>query len=260
MISIKINWFNAILIAFIAILLTGSALPKVQADTTTPIRRTINVTGEAQVNVPHDEVIMTLGLETQDKNFENAKHQNDEQLTQFLALVKAYNIPADQVRADFIGINPYYPYQQNNTFVVRKTVVVTLKDISKFEDFLTIAVNSGVSSVQSIRFETTELRKYKDQARAMAMQAAKEKADAMAGQLGEKVGRPASINEDQVGWYSYYDNYNWWGQQYGNQQANAVQNVAQAQGNGSSNSNDGTAGPGDISVTAHVSVVFDLQN
>ena len=260
MISIKINWFSAVLIAFIAILLTGSALPKAQAETTTAVRRTINVTGESQVNVPPDEVIMTLGLETQDQNFEIAKHQNDQRLTEFLALVKAYNIPADQVRADFIGISPYYPYRQDNTFVVRKTVVVTLKDISKFEDFLTLAVNSGVTSVQSIRFETTELRKYKDQARAMAMQAAKEKADAMAGQLGEKVGRPASINEDQVGWYSYYDNYFLWGQQYGNQQANAVQNVAQAQSNGNSSSNDGTAAPGEISVTARVSVVFDLEN
>lgn len=260
MITIKINWFNALLIAVIAVLLTGSALPKVQADTTTtPVRRTINVTGEAQVNVPPDEVIMTLGLETHDQSFEVAKHENDQRLADFLALVKAYNIPSDQVRADFIGISPYYPYQTNNTFVVRKTVVVTLKDISKFEDFLTLAVNSGVTSVQSIQFQTTELRKYKDQARAMAIQAAKEKADAMAGQLGEKVGRPASINEDQVGWYSYYDNYNWWGQQYGGQQANAVQNVAQAPSSGNSN-NDGTAAPGEISVTAHVSVVFDLEN
>jgi len=114
--------------------------------------------------------------------------------------------------------------------------------------------------VQSIRFATTELRKYKDQARAMAIQAAKEKADALAGQVGEKVGRPASINEDQVGWYSFYDNYYWWGQQYGNQQANAVQNVVQAQGNGSSANNDSTAAPGEISVTARVSVVFDLEN
>src|SRR5437763_644430 len=138
MISIKINWFNAALIVFIAILLTGSALPKVQADTTTPVRLTINVSGEAQINVPPDEVIMTLGLETQDQNFEIAKHQNDQRLTEFLALVKNYNIPADQVRADFIGISPYYPYRQDNTFVVRKTVVVTLKDISKFEDFLTV--------------------------------------------------------------------------------------------------------------------------
>src|SRR5258708_29450790 len=181
MISIKINWFSVVLIAFIAILLTGSALPKAQAETTTAIRRTIDVSGAAQVNVPLDEVIMTLGLETQEQSFEIAKHQNDQRLTDFLALVKAYNIPADQVRADFIGISPYYPYRQDNTFVVRKTVVVTLKDISKFEDFLTLAVNSGATTPHSTPFEPTELRKYKDQARSIAIPAAKEKADALAG-------------------------------------------------------------------------------
>ncbi|HVO41252.1 MAG TPA: SIMPL domain-containing protein [Aggregatilineales bacterium] len=260
-------YFYALLLSVLALVFPFS---RVSAQDT-PRLRTISVSGEAQVNVPPDEAILTLGIETRDQSFDVAKRQNDENLAKILALIKTYNIPTDQVHTDFIGIVPPYYSQSDSSnrpfYAVHKTLVVTLKDISKFDDVLTSAIALGVSDVRNIQFVTTELRKYKDQARSMAITAAKEKADAMAGQLGEKVGKPININEDQIGWYSYYNYfYSYYGygyQQYGgyNQSANAVQNVAQAGGSsGNPGTGDSTVGPGQIAVTARVTVTFALAD
>ena len=49
--------------------------------------------------------------------------------------------------------------------------------------------------MQAVRLRTSQLRKYRDEARAKAIRAAKEKAVALAGELGVKIGRPHSISE-----------------------------------------------------------------
>jgi uncharacterized protein YggE len=133
---------------------------------------------------------------------------------------------------------------------VRKTIVITLKDVSKFEDVFTGALGAGATHVQGVQFRTTELRKYRDQARALAIQAAREKASALAGELGRKIGEPQSIEENSSGWSSSYSAR--WG---GAMTQNVVQNV----GGGGSFSEDGTFAPGQISISARVTVTFDLE-
>src|SRR5207253_2892836 len=49
---------------------------------------TISVTGDAQVNVVPDEVIITLGIETSDKVLKTAKNENDQRVAQVIATIK----------------------------------------------------------------------------------------------------------------------------------------------------------------------------
>ncbi len=46
--------------------------------------------------------------------------------------------------------------------------MVTLKDITQFDDLLTELVAANVNYIHGIQFRTTELRQYRDQARALA--------------------------------------------------------------------------------------------
>ena len=55
---------------------------------------------------------------------------------------------------------------------------------------------AGADNVNPMTLRTSELRKYRDQAREKAIQAAKEKAAALAAALGAKLGRPYSIVEN----------------------------------------------------------------
>ncbi|MGC9334075.1 MAG: SIMPL domain-containing protein, partial [Anaerolineae bacterium] len=226
------------------------------ASTTTG--RYITVSGDAEVRVVPDEVILTLGIETWDKNLDAAKKQNDAILGRVLALTQALDVPPEHVQTDHVSIDPRYRdgYYEQRDFVgyfVRKNVVVTLRDLDRFEDLLSGALEAGVNHVHGIQFRTTELRLHRDEARALAINAAREKAIALAGELDQQVGEPLLIQEEQVGWWSSYNA--WWGATWGGAMS---QNVIQEAG-GAGLLADSSLAPGQIKVTARVSVSFELS-
>jgi uncharacterized protein len=238
----------------LAILLAFS-LPVLADDQIGP--RQITVTGDAEVRVVPDEVILTLGVETWDTNLMVAKKDNDDRVKRTLALAKEFEIESKYIQTDYLGIEPRYRYDYEKSdfigYFVRKTIVITLKDISKFEDLLTGLLGVGVTHVHGIQFHTTDLRKYRDQARSLAIKAAQEKATALAGELGQKVGKPRSISEEPSGWYSWYGA--GWGYSAGsNVSQNAVQNVG-----GSTVSSDSTIALGQVTVNARVTVTFEIE-
>jgi uncharacterized protein YggE len=219
--------------------------------------RLITVTGDAEVRVVPDEVILTLGVQTWDKNLDAAKRQNDEIVRRVLALADEYGIAPEHVQTDYVSIEPRYRngYYEASDFIgyfVSKTIVITLRDLDKFEDLLASTLEAGVNYVHGVEFRTTELRKHRDEARALAVQAAREKAEAMSGELDQKVGEPLQITEVQTGWWSGYNA--WWGSRWGSGMA---QNVIQEAGTAGMSA-EGSLAPGQINVNARVSVTFEI--
>ena len=241
-------------LALVSVVLLAAWTPNRPAAQAVP--GVITVTGEAEVRAVPDEVILTLGVETSDMKLDVAKRQNDQIVRKVLNLAKAYGIPAEHVQTDYINIEPRYDngYEQRKFlgYFVTKTVVVTLRDLSKFEDFFTEVLGAGVNYVHSIQFRTTDLRTYRDEARALAIQAAREKASALANALGQTIGQPTMIQENASNWWSGYGA--WWGQRWG---GGMMQNVIQEVG-GSSPLLDSSLAPGQISINASVSVSFAL--
>jgi uncharacterized protein len=246
-------------VAFLATVTLGVAPAAAQTespqDRAAP--RLVTVTGEAVVNVVPDEVVLTLGVESSDKQLRRAKSLNDERVKQVLAAAEKLGIPAKDIQTDHISIEPRYrdSYEQRDFigYFVRQTIVITLKDVSQFEDLLTDVLDAGANYVHGIQFRTTELRKHKDAARALAINAAREKAVALAQELDQKVGKPYAIREDQEGWGSGYNS--WWGSAGG---LGMTQNVVQNAGN-TGMEMDGALAPGQIGVTARVTVSFELE-
>src|SRR5215475_11836063 len=214
----------------------------------------ISVNGEAEVRVVPDEVILTLGVETFNKILKPAKNLNDELIKKTISVAKSYGVPGEYIQTDYVSIEPAYvhgnPALTLLGYVVRKTVVIRLKETSKFEDILSDALEAGVTHVHGIEFRTTELRKYRDQARTLALRAAREKAQLLANDAGSKLGKILSIGESSFGYWSSYGP--WWGQSYGGQMA---QNVTQSFG-GVPMGSDSALAPGHISIRATVGASF----
>jgi uncharacterized protein YggE len=220
-------------------------------------RAAIEVQGSADVKVVPDQVFIVFGVETSEPDLSVSKARNDEHVKKLLALTRDLKIDPKYVQTDFISIEPWEHELRDEQrtlrveYRVRKNIAVTLNDIAKFEDLLTRALEGGVNHVHGIQFRTTELRKHRDHAREMAIQAAKEKALLLAGKLGRQVGPAVRVSEYSGGWYSPYS---WWGQSYG---SNAMSQVSSQSGEASSA--EGTIALGQITVTANVSVSFALQ-
>lgn len=225
--------------------------------------RVITVSGNAAVRVAPDQVTITLGVETWNANLALAKTENEQRIKSMIVAAGAHGVTSKDVQTDYISIEPEFKDEHDERgytsgrslkgYHVRRSAVVTLRDVSKFEPLLTAVVEAGANHVQGIRFETTQLRKFRDQARSLAIKAAREKAVALAAELDQKIGRPESISEGYSGWGASYGSY-WGGHGRG-----MSQNVVQMQSAGANEPPEGALEPGRINVTAEVSVTFRLS-
>ena len=225
-------------------------------------RPKITVNGEAVVKVQPDEIIITFGIETWDKNIMIAKQENNKIMKKAVAVIKEAGIRDKDIQTDYLSIEPRYDdnYEKKNFigYFVRNTFVVTLAELDKVENLVTGLLQSGVNYIHNINFQTTEFKKYREQARELALNAAKEKAEKMASALGQIIGDPIQINEGYSGsnWWSY-SSWNGWG--YGSRSNYMSQNVMQNIESGSGEISE-TIALGKISIKANVTVTFELKN
>jgi uncharacterized protein YggE len=216
----------------------------------------ISVSGSAEVKVAPDEINLRVGVETRGRSLDEAKRENDDAISKSLAFLKGNGVKEKDIQTDFISIDPEYGDSLSRTvvtYVVRRSIQARLAKIDSFESVLTGLLTNGVNTVLGIEFRTSQLRKYRDQARAMAIKAAREKADAMASELGVKRGKVYSVSaNDWGGWYG--DNNGYWGRGFG---GGGFQYAMQNAGGGSEG--EGTLSAGQISVSATVNVSFLIE-
>jgi uncharacterized protein len=223
-----------------------------QSPSTPPL---ITVSGQAEVRVQPDEVVFTLGVESVDKDMLAAKKRTDDSVREVLAIAKKNNVKPEDVQTSYISVQPKYntddlEYEQRRTvkrefvgYQVSKTIAVILRDISRFDSLLSDVLRAGVTRLSNVEFRDSKIRQHRDQARAMAIKAAQEKAKLLAGQIGQSIGPAYSITESGVIPYA---------------PANAVQNRADSFV-GSTSDSESAIAPGTISVTAQVTVSFRLN-
>jgi uncharacterized protein YggE len=103
-------------------------------------------------------------------------------------------------------------------------------------------LKAGVTRLSNVEFRDSKIRQHRDQARAMAIRAAQEKARLLAGQIGQSIGPAYSIVESGVNPY-----------------ANVTQNAVGVAGRTSNDDMESAIAPGSISVSAQVTVSFKLN-
>ena len=216
---------------------------------TTP--RTVQTNGTAQISVIPDRAELSFGVETRDEDLEVARKANDERVTKLLAAIRKLGVPSKRVKTGYLSITPQYKSAskfsrgvQLDSFRMYKEVLVTLDDPELANELLARGIEAGATHVNNLTFRSSEDRKHRDHARAMALQAAREKAEMMAKELGQSIGRPIQIVESYAGFG-------------GSSQAN-VMNTQQVQMQ-SVPEVLGTIAPGALAIQAQVTVIFELK-
>jgi uncharacterized protein len=219
-------------------------------------QRLITVRGDAEIRVAPDQALIFLGVETWNKELNKAKEENDQRVKNVFRLLAEHQIPAGDIQTGYITVVPTYQtrYDARNNptdkvltgYRVEKAISVTMKDLSKFEKVLSTVYQGGANRVSGVTFRNSELRKHRDKARGQAIRAAKEKAEALTREIGQAIGQAFTITEDNISLSPY---------RVGSQ--NVSQNVSST--SGIQGGSDSTIAPGRISVTAQVTVSFELQ-
>lgn len=231
------------------------------AETTCTASRTVQVSGTAVVNVAPDRALVQLGVQSNGKTPREVQSKNAATIQSVIQALKAVGVEARDISTDHYIIEPIY--EDYDSLVIKgyriyNIVAVTVRDVTKTSDILAEAFEAGANQVVNVEFYTSQLRKFRDQAREMAMKAASEKATALSQAAGTETNCVLTISENS---WSYFNGGYWW---YGSHQQNlwtqnAVQNIAPASEPGASTTGDSPVSPGQISIRAEVSVTFGLK-
>ncbi len=230
----------------------------------------IAVTGNAEVLVEPDEAYISLDVTKLDKDLTIAKKQNDETTAKILEVTRRFNISAQNVNIRNISVEiknkiirdpkkPVYDEDGDLTgekifigYEVSKTIRIKYLELNKFEELFAELLKTGVTEVNSVEFETSKLRQYKDQARDMAIKAAKEKATAMSASIGQTIGKAIRITEGTISNSTL---------NYGNLSANSntTANISRVPTVETVSTSVGSFSPGTITVSAQATVIFILN-
>jgi uncharacterized protein YggE len=184
--------------ATIVFALCTTLIPSLFAQDNFSHPRIISVTGNAEIKVAPDQASLTLGVDSHDKDLAIAKVDNDKRIKKLLNLAHAAGVDPTNIQTSALTIGPEYSDEKIPKLLgyqVSQTVTVTLRDLSKYEDLMTSSLRAGVNRVDGINFFVADPKKYREEARLQAVRAAREKAKAMAAELGQTIGKPWEVTE-----------------------------------------------------------------
>jgi uncharacterized protein len=214
----------------------------------------ISTTGGAQIRVVPDLADLCFEVQIRSADLSAARKEQAERATKVLAALRSAGVTEAELQSSQVQIHPDYIDRRQESdkvkfFNVSQSICCTLHDVKKVPEVTANAVAAGVTGVSESTLRTSQLRKYRDEARAKAVRAAKEKAVALATELGAKIGKPYTITESP--------SYDW----RAGMSNNATMQVATTARADSSDDDSATSSfaPGTISITANVTVSFLLE-
>lgn len=158
----------------------------------------VRVTGTAEVKVTPDRAVIEVGVEKQDPSATMAKHAEDAAARRILTALAANGVDQKDVQTTYLSLRPEVTYVKKlrtTYFVAQQSMTIAVRDLAKLDGLLESLIKAGGNHIDSVSYETSDLRKYRDQARALAVKAAREKAEALSAALGQGIGRAQTIEE-----------------------------------------------------------------
>ncbi len=154
-----------------------------------------DVTGEGKVVVIPDQAEILLGISEQGSSMEKVTQIVNQKMETLIAQLKAIGIAKEDIKT--VAYTAYQDYQQKNLFHVQSSVNVIVRDIEKTSQTLDLVGTIGLDNVSGPTFSISDNLKNKTvkEARELAIDKAKAKAEELAGLAGMKLGRIINIVE-----------------------------------------------------------------
>jgi len=204
---------------------------------------TINVEGTSEITVEPDEAEVWVGVSFVKDTAEQAQSEANKVVDDIINSLKAEGF--SEIETERLSLYEERQWDEGKSTIVgwraSQTIKVKTEDMTKVGKIVDIAVNNGANQINNINFQLSEEKEqeYKKQALAEATKNAKDKAETVADSLGVKLGKIKSASTAEYGFMPY-------------RYAMAEVAVAKA-GDEAAN-----IMPGEVSVTAHISLVYNI--
>lgn len=213
----------------------------------------ITVNGTARKEVIPDRLHWSLMVKNTGLDLPKVAEQHAAKVAALLALLRSHGVADKDMQTAQMQLSENRVYRRDEWvkegYAAETAATFKLDDLGKYKDlWLALAGLSGVS-VNGVSFDHTRRIELNKEVRKLALEAAREKAATMAGDLGSRLGEPLAIEED----LSVSEGWNALNRSLNNTMVQAVAGPA-------AGDQEEFLAPGSIPVTIRVRVTFRLLN
>lgn len=165
----------------------------------------LTVNGSGTVKAKPDICYINIGVDTFAEDAGKAQSDNSKIMDKITKELSRLGIKEEDVKTITYNIYKSVKYEpvfgQDNAKKIQgynaiNIVEVTVRDIKKVGIVIDAAAKAGANTINNIRFDVTDEKDLYNEALKIAMNNAKEKAQAILGTFGANVGKPYSIDEN----------------------------------------------------------------
>src|SRR5690554_469076 len=223
---------------FIVLFMSIGALMSAQNQ----LPNTISVGGEGKVMVKPDEAVLYIGVETNNEDAKIAKTQNDAVMAKMIDFLKKSGVNAKDYKTEQVSLYQRQDYQtKEKYFQASQSIQIQITDLTKYESLMAGLIEAGANKINSVQFRSSEVEKYESEARKKAVENAQKKAKDYAETLGQNVGKALMVYENNT--------------QTIFPRVGQMKAMAYAE----SDTATQTLAEGEIEITAHVNISFELK-
>lgn len=203
---------------------------------------TISVGGEGKVMVKPDEAVLYIGVETNNEDSKIAKTQNDAVMAKMIDFLKKSGVNSKDYKTEQVSLYQRQDYQtKEKYFQASQSIQIQITDLTKYESLMAGLIEAGANKINSVQFRSSEVEKYESEARKKAVENAQKKAKDYAETLGQNVGKALMVFENNT--------------QTIFPRVGQMKAMAYAE----SDTATQTLAEGEIEITAHVNISFELK-
>lgn len=164
----------------------------------------ISVRGEGKIDRVPDTARITFSVRQESKTLLEAQDVVKSKFDKIVSSLKEAGIPESDISTENYNSYPQYTYNTGRApmlrgYEVSHSAVVKIKDLEKVETVIALLANNGVTDMQGPNFGFDDDKAIAREARELAIADAKEQAQKLASDLGVKLVRIVSFDEQGSG-------------------------------------------------------------
>jgi len=193
---------NQIILPIVAILVVaGIAATAIVMNDRTNNQDRFTVNGSGVVYAKADIANITVGLKTDTKKTAaEATVDSTEKMNNIIAALQDLGIDEKDIKTTDYSLRPVYNWLEKTGqtlagYSVSQNVSVKVRDLSQIGDVIAKTTEQGANQIGNVSFTIDDEYELKNQARELAIEKAKEKAEMIADQAGMKLGEVKGVYE-----------------------------------------------------------------
>jgi uncharacterized protein YggE len=165
---------------------------------------TVSVSGHGEVNVPPDTASVSIGIDVIRPTLAEAQEQATTQATTLIETLKAAGIADEDIQTAYFNVNILRDYSENGDptqitgFEITNQLQLTVRDTDMLGKLLDEAVTAGANSINGVTFSVDDQTAAASEARRLAVEDARTKAEELAAAAGLTLGPVVAIAEGTV--------------------------------------------------------------